>query len=515
LSKFFVGDDITTFEDNGKQLPISRVTLKVDDENVLTTGNDTGVELIADCPHATQAMVNAILAQVKGYRYQMFSAGDTGLDPSAELGDGITAGGVYSVISRISDDGSGYPSITAPGKTELEDEYPAAGPMSREFDRKIAETRSSITKTAEQIRLEVENEIRGLSASITVELGKITQEIEDAEKGLNSKIEQTASSLTSKITATDGRVSSLSQSLDGFKVQMTGPDGQVSTLQQTAISLQSQITSTNGSVSTISQKVDNITISVTNEKYSSYISIMSDGVQIGTKEQIKFTGDVVFESDLRDGKTTISGDCIATGSISARRIELGEKMTVYENLENRWVGGYFGSFKSYDFDGNETTGVIIQDAGTDNMVVVTTGGARMTSPTAEMVVATNATIQTSRAINLYSNGFNSDQDLNITSDQRQKEDIRYDVTEKYMPIFDRLKPCSFLRKDKGPQRHLGFIAQEYLQAQSDAGVAADDSVIFQNNNGTYGLTYSEFIPMLVAKIQELNTKVKELEAWKS
>lgn len=121
MYKFFVGDDVTSFEDNGRQLPVSRVTLRADDAGVLTAGDDTGMELEADCPHATQAMVDAILDRVKGRRYQMFSAGDAGLDPSAELGDGITAGGVYSEISRLCDDGSGFSGVTAPGKTELED----------------------------------------------------------------------------------------------------------------------------------------------------------------------------------------------------------------------------------------------------------------------------------------------------------------------------------------------------------------------------------------------------------
>ena len=41
----------------------------------------------------------------------LFSAEDAALDPSAELGDGVTAGGIYSVISRLSDDGSGYAGI--------------------------------------------------------------------------------------------------------------------------------------------------------------------------------------------------------------------------------------------------------------------------------------------------------------------------------------------------------------------------------------------------------------------
>lgn len=262
------------------------------------------------------------------------------------------------------------------------------------------------------------------------------------------------------------------------------------------------------------QKVDNIRLSVSNGESSSWISLSVGGIEVAS-DRIQFTGDVVFESDLADGNTVISGDCITTGTVSAKRIELGEKMKVFEDLDRRWIGGYFGSFYSTDYNGSETVGVVMQDSGMDNMVAVTDGGARITSPTAEMVVATNATIQTSRKINFYSNGFNSDQDLNVTSDQRQKEDIKYDVAETYMPVLDLLRPCSFFRKDKGPQRHLGFIAQEYLQAQSDAGVSSEDSVIFQNNGGTYGLTYSEFIPILVAKIQELDAEVKELRKWKS
>jgi len=88
--KFFVGLDLTSVENNGEQRPISRVTLLLDDENSITAGDDTGAELLTDCPHATQTMVNAILAHVKGRKYRMFRADDTALDPSAELGDGVT-----------------------------------------------------------------------------------------------------------------------------------------------------------------------------------------------------------------------------------------------------------------------------------------------------------------------------------------------------------------------------------------------------------------------------------------
>jgi hypothetical protein len=183
--KYYVGGDITSFSDNGKYKPISRVTLLVDDENSLTAGDDTGMEVIASCPHATQPMVNALLQTMKGYQYQAYEAGAANIDPAAELGDGVTVGGIYSPLSKLSDDGRGYAGISSPGEAEMEDEYPAEGYITQEFNRKIAETRTTITKTSEEINLKV--------------------------KGI------------------DGRVSDITQTVDGISLSVTSassPDGQ-------------------------------------------------------------------------------------------------------------------------------------------------------------------------------------------------------------------------------------------------------------------------------------------------
>ena len=154
--KYYVGGDITSFADNGRYKPISRVTLLLDDEKSLTAGDDTGMEITASCPHATQAMVNALLQKMKGYQYQAYEAGAANIDPAAELGDGVTVGGIYSPLSKISDDGRGYAGISSPGEAEMEDEYPSGGYIAQEFNRKISETRSTITKTSEEIMLKVE-----------------------------------------------------------------------------------------------------------------------------------------------------------------------------------------------------------------------------------------------------------------------------------------------------------------------------------------------------------------------
>ena len=175
--KYYIGGDVTSFADNGKYKPISRVTLLVDDENSLTAGDDTGMEIVASCPHATQPMVNALLQAMKGYQYQAYEAGAANIDPAAELGDGVTVGGIYSPLSKLSDDGRGYADISSPGELEMEDEYPSGGYIKQEFNRKIAQTKTLITKTSEEINLKVEGldgrvsdvtqTVDGISLSVT------------------------------------------------------------------------------------------------------------------------------------------------------------------------------------------------------------------------------------------------------------------------------------------------------------------------------------------------------------
>lgn len=192
--KYYVGKDVTSFSDKGKYKPISRVTLLVDDEKSLTAGDDTGMEVIASCPHATQPMVNALLQTMKGYRYQAYEAGAANIDPAAELGDGVTVGGIYSSLSKLSDDGRGYAGISSPGEAEMEDEYPSNGYITQELNRKIAKTRSLITKTNEEINLKVEG-IDGRVSDITQTVDGISLSVTSA----SSPDGQTTATITLKV----------------------------------------------------------------------------------------------------------------------------------------------------------------------------------------------------------------------------------------------------------------------------------------------------------------------------
>lgn len=183
--KHDIGLDLTDFKENGEKQNISRVTLAVDDSFVFTAGDDTGIELTAKCPYATQTIVNDILSSVKNVKYHMYEATAVNLDPSYELGDGVTVSGISSVISKVEDDGGGYPNISAPGESELEEEFPTAGPLTQAIERNIAETRSTIEKTASDIRLEVQK----VSGDLLVFTNSVTGSLDDLQSQIDGAIE--------------------------------------------------------------------------------------------------------------------------------------------------------------------------------------------------------------------------------------------------------------------------------------------------------------------------------------
>ena len=119
--------------------PYTGVRLWYDDENAFFAGNETGSVLEADCPWATQAMANNILANVSGYVYQPFEASDALLDPAAELGDGVGVGNLFAPLATINRtlDSLAAAEIGAPEEEEVEYEFPYVSPTQRSLQRKV------------------------------------------------------------------------------------------------------------------------------------------------------------------------------------------------------------------------------------------------------------------------------------------------------------------------------------------------------------------------------------------
>lgn len=155
--KYYIGKNVSDFEKYKEVGPITGISLLVDDDMEYRAGDDSGFVLEVPCTHGTQQMADNILASLKGKTYKGFHADGAVLDPRAELGDGLTVNNTYSMLAyRKVSFGPGHMSeISAPGDEEVEHEYPYVSGTKREINRKLATVRSSITKKADEILLEV------------------------------------------------------------------------------------------------------------------------------------------------------------------------------------------------------------------------------------------------------------------------------------------------------------------------------------------------------------------------
>mgnify|MGYP001863593015 CR=1 FL=1 len=468
--KIFLGSNVGELETGDVPANITRVNLSVDSDHYYTAGDDTGRAIEVTCPWGSQEMANSILASVSGKTYQPYTATDALLDPAAEIGDAVTIGGYYSVIAEISTsfDRACAPTISAPESDEIDDEYPYESKERRETNRQLAQTHSLITKTAEEIRLEVKNEIDGLSASIDIKLDSITS-------------------------------------------QITGINGQVSSITQTVSGIQTQITGLNNQVSSIDQKVDSISLDVSNGTSSSRIELTVDGVRVSSAT-VEFTGNIIFASDLTDGRTSISGDNIDTGEISARYIRLGGQMEVYESTSSRAdVGGYIGFMSGASATGESTDGIAIANYTERAVVICTNRGARMGYDGVSTVVCTSSQVSINGDA-VFING-----EPQSASDARLKTDVQYDVDD-YLNVFDKLKPATFVYNGH-KRRHMGFLAQEIQETLKEEGIPEEHFAALctevpneERPMGMYSLRYGELQIMTVAKVQQMDKRLKELEA---
>ena len=498
MDSVFLGANAASFERKGESQAISKITLVVDEENFYSAGDDTGYELTADCPWATQAMADALLTAMRGRTITAYAAGSALLDISAELGDGITVNGVYSEIGKMD--------ITC----DLMDTADVSSDVAGDVEQEYA-TVGSLTQTVNRVRKSV--------TELIVEAGQITAHITDVQKELESQITLTAESLTSQITDTkNGLESQIQQTTTSLTSTITDTKNDLeSQIQQTSSSLSSQIRDAEDNISSIEQKVDNITLSVDNGEDRSSISLSVDGVEVDSVT-VRFTGGVVFESDLAEGNTSINGACIDTGEIDVDYINLYGEMGVRESRRGS-VGGYIGYC-----EGHSDTGIGVMEDYDSGQCICTNGGAKLAYGADDFYIGVSR-----------SNVFASET-INIDSDRRVKDDIRYDLDD-YEAFFRALKPCSYkLKRGTSGRRHTGFIAQELEQALLDSGKTSADLAAYCYDpdarryestdmdpktapTGCYKIRYSELIALntamiqkLMAEVDALKTRVAELEA---
>lgn len=263
-------------------------------------------------------------------------------------------------------------------------------------ETKITQVQNYLYMLLEQLRYTLNNlDERNFNET---GLGNITEpiyaRIEDSD-GYVSELALNAEKLAARLETDEGYISQLQLDARSLRTELyDSKSGDVTQLQATAGSLTSQVSGLSGDVSTLGQTVNGMYLSVSNGTESSTISLVRNGVSVSS-QTIRFTGDVVFASDLENGNTVIDGGCIRTGYISSEYIEITGAVATYAG-EGGDLTGYLGYVEGMNADGDTTYGIGITAVNSRGRVqgqcYVTDSGARLAFRALTAVTCTEARV---------------------------------------------------------------------------------------------------------------------------
>lgn len=479
MSNVYVGSKCAELSYADPLTRYSRVNLVRDDDTMYTAGDDTGRTLEVECLWATQAMANSILAKVKDVDYRPYTATDALIDPAAEIGDGVTVGGVYGIFAGVDAtlDRLAAAEVSAPGGDEIEDEYPYITASERKQQRELARVRSYITKTANDITLRVED--------------------------------------------VEGEYTQLQLTLDG--VTISGPDG-------TTLIKGSSIDTTSIKANSISASQVNLTGAIT------WGDLASDAQsKVNTAQSTASTAQSTANSAANTisawtypGSTYIDGQQLMTGTVTATKLRGGSVQILTSTSSVAGIMTVTGAdTSSYAIDLTSygslrltaNTGAAYIESGYGTWVQAANG----------VVAFGNASIRPSQdgaySCGLYGYKWSevyAASSTIVTSDAAQKHAISYDMAA-YDLLFDKLKPATYeFNNGRSGRTHTGMIAQDIEAALAEAGLSPMDFAAFVasprldadgNETGEYdyALRYEEFIALCIWQIQRLKERVNVLE----
>ncbi len=404
---------------------------------------------------------------------------------------------------------------------------------------------STLKQTADEISAQVRNGSQALG-ELSVRADQISARVQDAEKGVSelkitansisqrvgdhdgniSSLQQTASGLTSRVSSAEGDLSSLQQTARGLAARITSAEGDLSSINLTAKGIAARVTSAEGDLAalnltanSLSSRISNAegSISTVRQTASGLVSTVSDlsgrySELQQTVDGFDFTGMVTFTDLRRSGSSTINGDNITTGTVALDRLELNNEYGYIEMGE--------GSTGLFNTEGilicgpraRNISGGGLAPSRYRNHFFASDSGARITGEDAFG----------SESIYVCSNDINASISPANWSDERLKQDISFDIAERYGDFFRALRPARYrMNNNRSGRFHTGFIAQQMRDALAAGGLTRQDfaALVQQDYNpqaedgggGRYSIRYGELAALNTAMIQALLAKVDALE----
>lgn len=364
----------------------------------------------------------------------------------------------------------------------------------------------------------------------------IYAKIEDTNKNVN-ELSITAEGLSAEIKNAKGDITQLGATADGLAARISSAEGNITQLGATANGLSARISSNEGSITNLTADINGIRAQVSGKIGTSEAQTLIDqslnGITLsatsgesGTIFKLMYDGAVLAST----GSVDLYVDAVNVyGTLTAERLQ-GGSIRILDDDGNR-CGTIYSTYASSADTKIEIDSDAIELGGDDGSVFIGSRWDRSTRGyyasievdgySQEVQIKGDVIPNANALYNLGSRNFVWDAiycstDALNGSDRNIKNSIEA-LPEKYVRMFDLVEPRRYkLNSGTSGRFHTGFIAQEVEDAMRACGIDSQEFAGWaaakrEDGSETYFLRYSEFIPILWAKVREQEKRLKRLE----
>lgn len=385
---------------------------------------------------------------------------------------------------------------------------------------KIETMQDYLFMLVEQLRYTLHNlDLSNMNKTATDEFVKqitdpIYGEIKDAEGNI-TQVALVAEGLAARIGDAEGNITQLQATAKGLQASVSNLNGSVTNLTADVNGIRTQVRGkigTSEAQTLIDQSLNGITLSATSGESGTIFKLMYDGAVLAS------TGSVDLYVDAVNVYGTLTATKLRGGSISVVDDDDNECGTIQTT---------YASSSDYKLDISSSAMELFAE---DGSLFIASGWDRSNKYHASIEVDGNSEeVQIKgdvipNADDVYNLGspnfvwsaiYCSTNELN-GSDRNIKNSIEA-LPEKYVRMFELVEPKRYkLNSGTSGRFHTGFIAQEVEAAMQKCGITSQEFAGWaaakrKDGSETYFLRYSEFIPILWAKVREQEERLKRLE----
>ena len=342
----------------------------------------------------------------------------------------------------------------------------------------------------------------------------IYAKIADTDENVN-EISITAKGLDARLSNAEGDITQLGTTAKGLQVSVSNLDGAITNIK----------TDVNGIRATVSTKIDATQAQSIFDQSAEGFTLAASSGEDGTVFKLKYNGALIAST----GSIDVCVDAVNIyGTLTATKLRGGSISVVDDdNNECGTIQTTYASSSDYKLDISSSAMELFAE---DGSLFIASGWDRSNKYHASIEVDGNSEeVQIKgdvipNADDVYNLGspnfvwsaiYCSTNELN-GSDRNIKNSIEA-LPEKYVRMFDLVEPKRYkLNNGTSGRYHAGFIAQEVEAAMQKCGITSQEFAGWaaakrKDGSETYFLRYSEFIPVLWAKVREQEERLKRLE----